>query len=166
MNTKKPAPQPTPPPSPQLSRLMALLHGIFPRHVWLAWGMLMASLIITALTALYVKTSAENLAQHEFDFICNEIQLNIENRLAASAQLLYSGAGLFDASGAVTRTQWKDYTGHLQIEKQLPGIQGVGFALLIPSEQLAQHTQSLRSEGFPDYSVNPAGERSIYSSII
>ena len=169
MNNKKPAAKVIRPTSTGRPRLFMRLRGLFPRNVWFAWGMLIASLIVTALLSLYIKTGAEMAAaRREFTFICNEIELNIANRLAASAQLLYSGAGLFDVSetDTVTRREWQDYTAHLQIEKRLPGIQGVGFALLIPPDQLDQHTQEMRSEGFPDYAIKPASQRDIYSSII
>ena len=33
----------------------------------------------------------------------------------------------------------------------------------IPGEQLAQHIQEIRSQGFPDYNVKPAGDRESYN---
>ena len=78
MNNKKPTTNAVPPRSPGRPRLVNLLRSLFTSHTWLAWGILIASLFITALIALYFKTNVEHLAQHEFDFVCNEIQLNIE----------------------------------------------------------------------------------------
>jgi len=134
--------------------------------LWIALALLMVNLTISAFAALDIKADVEAAAQREFDFICNEVQTNIAKRLAASAQLLHSGAGLFDASQTVSREQWRAFTNRLQIEQQLPGIQGVGFARLIPPAQLDQHIQEIRDEGFPDYTVRPGGERDIYSSIV
>ncbi len=136
------------------------------RNFWIALSVLMASLMITILSALYFKADVEATAKREFDFICNEIELHIANRLAASSQILHGGAGLFDASETVTREEWRLFTEKLQFEKQLPGIQGIGFSLLIPPEQLDQHIEEIRSEGFPEYTVSPAGKRDVYSSII
>ncbi len=147
-------------------RVINFLRATNPRNLWLTLGVLVFGLVFTVLASLYVKADVEAAAQHEFDFICNEIQLHIANRLNASAQLLHGGAGLFDATETVTREDWRVFTQHFQIEEQLPGIQGIGFALLIPPEQLDQHIQEIRSEGFPGYTVTPAGERDIYSSII
>lgn len=137
-----------------------------PRHPWLAWGVLIAGLIITVLAALHSKVKVEATAQREFDFICGEIQLHIANRLTASAQLLHGGAGLFNASDTVTRAEWRAFTERLQVAQQLPGIQGIGFALLIPPAQLDQHIQKVRSEGFPEYRVRPEGARPVYSAIL
>ena len=77
-----------------------------------------------------------------------------------------SGAALFNASDRVTREKWKVFTSYLNLEKQLPGTQGIGFSLLIPREELPRHIRKIRSEGFPEYRVHPEGNRELYSSII
>ena len=136
------------------------------RNFRIALSLLITSFFVTILATLYFKADVEATAQREFDFICEEIQLHIANRLAASSQLLHGGAGLFDASETVTREEWLLFTEKLQFEQQLPGIQGIGFSLLIPPEQLDQHIEEIRSEGFPEYTVSPAGKRDVYSSII
>ena len=76
------------------------------------------------------------------------------------------GAAFFNASETVTRNKWHIYTKLQKVEQRLPGIQGIGFSLLIPSAGLTQHIQEIRSEGFPEYNVKPDGVREVYSSII
>lgn len=139
--------------------------GAAPRHLWGALALLTAGLIGTALASLHIKADVEAGAQREFDFICSEIRLNIADRLASNAQILHGGAALFDASERVSREEWRAFTRSLQVERQLPGIQGIGFAQLVPREQPAAHIQAIRREGFPNYRVWPAGEREIYSAI-
>ena len=136
------------------------------RNFRIALSLLITSFFVTILATLYFKADVEATAQREFDFICDEIELHIANRLVASSQLLHGGAGLFDASETVTREEWLLFTEKLQFEQQLPGIQGIGFSVLIPPEQLDQHIEEIRSEGFPEYTVSPAGKRDVYSSII
>ncbi|MBK8418753.1 MAG: PAS domain S-box protein [Anaerolineales bacterium] len=147
-------------------RASEFIRGTGPRNLWLVFGFLILGMTITALASLYVKSEVERAAEREFDFISSEIQHNIADRLAASAQVLFSGAALLESSGTVTREEWHIFIEQLRIEEQLPGIQGVGFALLIPPEQLDQHIQQIRDEGFPQYTVRPEGDRGIYSSII
>jgi PAS domain S-box-containing protein len=171
MNLAKPsanaAPaRPHPEPVSRRLRVLGVLHGTAPPNPWVAWGLLVAGIIITVLTALHIKAGMESAAQREFDFACNEIRLKIEARLEAGAQILRSGAALFDASETVSRGGWRTFAQRLQIEQHLPGIQGIGFAALIPRAQLDQHVQAIRSEGFPDYQVRPAGERESYSAIV
>ncbi len=136
------------------------------RNLWAALGVLVVGIIITVLASLYIKVAVESAAQREFDFVCNEIRLNINARLEAAAQILRGGTALFDAVASVSRGAWRTFTRRLKLDKYLPGIQGIGFALLIPSGQLDQHVQVIRGEGFPDYQVRPAGERETYSAII
>jgi PAS domain S-box-containing protein len=143
-----------------------LFRGIGLRNMWGGLTWLAVGLICTVLAVFYVKGNVEAAAQREFDFTCNEIRLNIADRLAANAQLLQSGAALFEASDQVSREEWRTFTQRFQLEQQLPGTQGIGVALLIPNEQLSQHIQEIRSQGFPNYQVQPEGGREVYSSII
>lgn len=131
-----------------------------------AWTYLAAFLTLTVFAALYIKATVESDARREFSFNCNEIRLYIVTRLAANTQVLRSGVSLFDASEAVTRSEWKIFSQDLQFEQQLPGTQGIGFSVLIPRDQLPAHIKKIRGEGFQNYNVWPAGDRNIYSSII
>ena len=131
-----------------------------------AWIVLAVGLIITAAATLYMKSGVETIAQREFTSQCNDIQNKITGRLDDHARILQSGAALFKASKAVTREEWRIFTQHQKVEKQLPGIQGIGFSLLIPREELNRHIQGIRREGFPEYKLRPDGDREVYSSII
>jgi len=130
------------------------------------WGVLAIGLLLTLAVTRESKSNIDRLEEQEFTTRCNTIQRMIATRLEEHAQLLWSGAALFIASDRVTRDAWHHFTKHLMLDKHLPGIQGVGFAVQIPREALAQHTQEIRNEGFPEYQVHPAGDRECYSSII
>jgi len=140
--------------------------GLARKRVWLAWGILVAAIIITILATFYMKSDVDVQAKREFIFGCNEIRAKIDVRLKDHEQILISGAALFDASDQVTREQWKTFVQRLNAESNLPGIQGIGFALRIPPDRLAHHVKDIRSEGFPNYDVRPEGDRGDYSSII
>ncbi|OQA80351.1 MAG: Signal transduction histidine-protein kinase BarA [bacterium ADurb.Bin243] len=131
-----------------------------------AVALLLAGLILSASAAVYVKSEINADARREFEFTCSEIKLNITERLKACAQILRSGAALFDSSEAVTRKDWEKFTNSLQIDLNLPGIQGTGFSILIPRGRLQGHVQEIRSQGHPDYQVRPEYDREVYSSIL
>ena len=131
-----------------------------------AWIVLAAGLMITAFATLFMKSSVENIAELDFNTHCNEIRNVIANRLEDHARLLTSGAGFFDADEKVSREKWRVFSQRQKLGKQLPGIQGIGFSLLIPRSELPAHLQEIRGEGFPKYTVRPAGDREVYSSII
>ncbi len=135
-------------------------------RVWLAWAVVFGALVATLATGISAKMDVEADAKKDFNFACNEIQLRIEARMQAHAQILRSAAAVFDASDTVTREQWQTFTMHQKVEQYLPGIQGIGFSLAIPREQLAQHIQEIRGQGFSDYTVRPEGDRENYTSIV
>lgn len=142
------------------------VRSVTPLRLWVASGLLAAGLVVTVLVSLYIKTNGEEAAEREFAFTCNEIRLNIADRLDANAQILRSGAALFDASEVVTREEWRSFVERLRIDQHLPGIQGIGFTQWIPREQLTHHVEEIRLQGFPGYRVRPEGDRAIYTSIL
>ena len=145
---------------------LSFARDIAPQGFRMALVVFIVSIALVLLSAFYVRGEIETAARNEFDFICNEIRLNIADRLSANALVLYSGSAFFDASDGVSRAEWQVFTDGLRVEQQMPGTQGIGFSLLIPPEQLEQHIQQIRAEGFPDYTVQPPGEREVYSSIV
>lgn len=149
-----------------IPRQLDWARGLSPRSLWLALTILVGGLAFTVFAALYIKADVEKAAQRDFDYSCSEIRLHVTDRLMANAQILRSGAALFAASEDVSRQEWRIFVAALQVEQQWPGIQGVGFSRWIPGDQLARHMQEIRSQGFPEYQVNPVSERENYSSII
>jgi PAS domain S-box-containing protein len=134
-----------------------------PVAVWLT---LLFSLVTTGLAWYSVKTSTEQTAAETFFRQFDEIGDGISQRMGAYELALRGGVALFDASVDVSRREWRDYVGKLRIADHYPGIQGIGFAKLIPPQNLGRHIASVRAEGFPDYTVRPAGRRDVYTSII
>ncbi len=137
-----------------------------PPKGWQPWALLLAGLIATTLVALYTKSEVDVAIEREFNFVCNEIQIKILDRLSAHEQILRSGAAFYEDTDGVSREEWRRFTERQKVDQHLPGIQGIGFALLIPRQNLAQHIQEIRDRGFPDYHVWPEGDRENYSSII
>lgn len=136
------------------------------RKIWLALALLIASLVLTCAAALYVKRGVESSARKEFDFACGEIKNRISTRLRAHAQLLRSGSAFFESADEITREAWTNFITRQKIERNLPGIQSIGYSVLIPIKELALHERKIRKEGFPQYAVKPPGKREIYTSII
>ena len=128
--------------------------------------LLFVGLTLTAFGTIYTITDIEADAKRDFHFACNEIQLKIDARMKAHAQILRSAAAVFNTMDKVSREEWKTFTMDQKIEQYLPGIQGIGFSLMIPRELLIQHTQEIRNQGFPDYTIKPEGDRQSYSSIV
>ncbi len=133
---------------------------------FIVWSVLPIGVMVTLAVALQIKASADRLAERDFVAGCSEVQTIIANRLDDHARILLSGVALFNASDSVTREEWHLFSQSLRVKKQLPGIQGFGFSLLIRPSERTRHIQEIRKEGFCEYQVWPEGEREVYSSII
>lgn len=101
-----------------------------------------------------------------FHYRVEKERQNIVVRLQAYEQVLRGAVAFFYGSDKVTRQEWRDYVSGLDLEKNLPGIQGVGFSLMVASQDRSAHERAVRAEGFPGYLIHPLGGREQYSSII
>jgi PAS domain S-box-containing protein len=139
---------------------------LFSRHGILAWVVLATGLLLVMLVWLSLREERARSAEAQFELHAREVVAAIEKRLRDHEQILLGGAGLFDANGEVTRAQWQHFVERLRLADNYPGIQGVGFSQAIPPARLAAHIDAIRAEGFPDFTVRPAGDRLLYTSII
>lgn len=139
---------------------------LFDRRIRSAWAVLLVCLSLT-LSAWYgLRAQAMKSAEQQFELHVRDVIGAIEERLHQHEQILLGGAGLFDASESVDRAEWHSYIERLDLGQKYPGIQGVGFTQAIRPAELQAHIAAIRAEGFPDYTVRPFGERSLYTSII
>jgi diguanylate cyclase (GGDEF)-like protein len=143
-----------------------MLNGSLSRKTWLAWIALGVGLLATIFASLQVKQDIEQEAVRQFAFTCDQVTLKIQERLGAYALILRGGEALFVASVTVERKEWRAYVETLQAGEKVPGVQGIGFAQVIPAAELASHIATIRAEGFPEYTIRPPGERAIYTSIV
>uniref|UniRef100_UPI0035ADA16D CHASE domain-containing protein n=1 Tax=Hylemonella sp. TaxID=2066020 RepID=UPI0035ADA16D len=110
--------------------------------------------------------SLEQKQRAYFEFRAREAAALIENRMRAYQQVLRSVSGLFETQRTVSRAEFRTFVEHQSLAEHFPGIQGVGYARVVPPERLAEHTAELRREGFPLYELKPAGPRPLYTSIV
>ena len=127
---------------------------------------LLISLLINYQVFHVAKVEVEHKAQVYFDFRVREATNLINQRMKAYELALRGAAGLFKASDSVERNDFKQYVASINLAKNYPGIQGLGFSLIVPSAKKIQHIASIRSKGFPEYTIKPDGQRDIYTSII
>ena len=131
-----------------------------------AWLVLGISLVLTVIAWQISVSYATRRAVERFNNEVEEAQIAIHKRLTEYEVALRGGIGLFQASNHVDRIKWRRYVNSLQIDKYYPGIQGIGFSEWIIPENKASHISQIREEGFPEYTIRPAGNRSNYSAIV
>lgn len=131
-----------------------------------AWIVLALSLLITSFSWWFASNYVEERAQDRFQFEVDQAKEAIIDRMQEYEQVLRGGVGLFLSSDGVSRAEWHRYVANLQIDTYWPGIQGIGYSVMIPGDQRNVFVQSIRKEGFPDFDIKPEGKRDTYSSII
>ncbi|PKN07474.1 MAG: hypothetical protein CVU73_11955 [Deltaproteobacteria bacterium HGW-Deltaproteobacteria-8] len=114
----------------------------------------------------YTDQLTRDLASERFENRVSDITVAVEGRVAAYELALRGGLALLNAVDDVSRVQWRDYVGKLNLPQNYPGIQGMGYATVVPPELLQKHIETLQRQGFPDYAVRPPGERAVNTAII
>lgn len=90
----------------------------------------------------------------------------LEARMNIYFNVLTSAKALFDSSANVTREEWRTFISSINVQKNYPGIQGVGYTRIFKLEEKDAIVAEVRADGYPNFSVKPEGERDLYSSII
>lgn len=134
------------------------LRKALPRRIGsLPWVLLWAGLLITALiTAAMIQ--AERLErERRARVLANDVGASLDNRLGSTMALLRATVGLFQASEQVTSMAFLRFFQALDLSVDtLAGIQGIGFAAVVPPGQgrIAFQEQA-RADGVPSFHVWP-----------
>ena len=126
---------------------------------------LLGGLGLTWITWKEAKAEARRELQTYFEFRTRDAQLRIEQRMKTYEQVLRDVHG-FVNTARVGRKEFGRLIAGMNLGKNYPGIQGVGFSVVVPRSELAKHLAAVRGEGFPNYEIRPAGDRDPFTSII
>ncbi|MEI7727922.1 MAG: hypothetical protein WCK09_22635, partial [Bacteroidota bacterium] len=105
------------------------------RYIRKSLIVLFCFLALTLVAVFYASREDAIKEQNELLLSGNELMTKMSTRLHDHALLLRSGSAFFAASDTVTRKQWKVFVEDMKIDKNLPGLQGIGFAIIIPENQ-------------------------------
>src|SRR5215212_3785194 len=129
-----------------------------------AYGVLLISLLLTAVAWYYARQTVERQARVRFDETVRATQAVIDRRVNAYLDAIFGARGFFYASESVDRVEWEDYVQGLEPENRLQGLQIVGFVRYVKPEDREAFSRWAREEGLPELrpDLNPGGERSAY----
>ena len=139
---------------------------VFFRSTYSTWLIFSLSLCMTFIAWTITNKSNQNHSQDLFTFEVAQTLQAIEQRMQGYQQILRGGIGLFKASANVSRQEFYDYVTNLEVHKRWPGIQGVGYAVMLTPDEKDEFINTVQLEGFNDFNVFPPGERDKYSSIL
>lgn len=109
------------------------------------------------------RQSREAAQRAAFDLRAREAAGQLSQRMAAYVQLLKGVQGLFASSQTVTRSEFADFVFSHDLDRQLPGVQAIGFMAAVPGSGRAAHEAQVRADGIDGYAVWPAGQRGVYA---
>src|SRR3546814_7584065 len=108
-----------------------------------AWCVLALALWGTV-AALYVTHAATvREARSRFETEIAVVQLDLTDRLRAYEQVLRGGVSAFHSWPSVTRENWRRFVANLHITENYRGIQGIGFAKVVPAAEKAAHISEI-----------------------
>src|SRR5215217_6496210 len=141
--------------------------GRYLRRVWVAYGVLLISLVLTILAWYYVRQNVEAQTRTRFDETTQATQEAIERRTKAYLDAMFGARGLFYASDSVTRKEWGNYVEGIEPERRFEGLQALSYAEYVRPEQREGFVLEASQAGLPGLrpDLDPGGERSAYFPI-
>lgn len=144
------------------------VHGEVPRKLIAAlpWFVLLTGLLLTWAAWRHERQVAQAALRSQFDFALRESVNRIEQRVQGYEQMLRGVQSLFATTSLRNRAALRDYVDALQLDANFAGIQAIGLVEWVPRQHLKTHLASMRRAGYPDYAIQPAGDRQAYAPII
>lgn len=127
---------------------------------------LLAGLAVTALIGRAEQARLRAASDAAVLEQANALAARIKQRLVAYEIALRGGASLFAATAYPSRQQWRAYVDALDLADAFPGLRAVGFVAWLVPGQVEAFGNRVRSEGFPDFQVWPAGPRAEISAVV
>lgn len=137
------------------------------RRAILPYLILLVGLCFTIVVYHYFSKLTHDQDQIRFDRSVQEIQDQVKLRVATSITLLRAGTGLFAASDYVDRGEFERFVLQIELEKNYPGVQGIGYSARFRADEKANLIANMQRKGFPAFHVwPPQPERNEYTAII
>jgi len=137
------------------------------KPVW--WAGVLLSLGVGALCYVMVYKTIEHDAAERFTQQARNAQYNITSRINAYTDVLRGTASFFDASDRVDRASFHRYVNGLGLGAQFPALDNINFTQYVSDaqrdafERQAAHSGDGQPDGYPNFTIKPAGRRAEYS---
>jgi len=124
------------------------------------------AIIIVFVVWAFSKAYFNDRSQKVFENHVNESLNSIELRIQKYENALRSGVGFLQGSDYVSRDEWYHFIQTLDPEKYYPGIQGIGFSMMLLPDEVGKIEDQMHSNGDQSFVLKPKGERKQYSAIL
>ena len=99
--------------------------------------------------------SAYNQNLAEFQSLAIESEKALLHRLESYQTALLGGAGFFQGSNQVSREEWRSYVETIDVKKNFPGINGIGWIDSLSPDQVSDYVERVRAQGVPNFHIHP-----------
>lgn len=117
---------------------------------------LLLGFCFTLLVFYYFSKLIHEQDRINFERTAQEIQDQIRLRIETSTALLRAGTGLFAASDAVNPGEFERFVKSIELDKNYPGVLGIGFARRYTGEEEANIYAEMQRQRGPNFAVSPA----------
>lgn len=111
--------------------------------------------ITTAVSVMAIERADRQTRRVELDRNLTETASALQRRITENIALLRAGAALFATQQTVTEQQFSEFADDLQGNGKLYGSLGMGWAPLIPADNLAAVEVAIHDAGQPDFVTYP-----------
>ena len=132
----------------------------------LPWAVLALFVVLTGLASWYVWRTTRAVDRARFDNAVQTTRDAITSRLDAYVNALTATRAVAVADPAVQRDELRAYIRGLNVQTRYPGIQGIGFSVRVPPEEIEGLEIEMRQEGYPEFRVWPRDPRPEVHSIV
>lgn len=122
---------------------------------------LLMLLVVLGLTFYSWKVMSETTyrqSHSDFETLVIENQKALQTRIESYKNALLGGAGFFLGSEFVSREEWDSYVSEMNIGKNFPGMNGLGYIAAPSPESVKSFVEQARKDGIPDFSIHPKTE--------
>ena len=128
---------------------------------------LLIGLMVTALTAWQLQQTDRQRSEARFGAVVERAVRGVKATYDIQLALLRGAAGLFNASGAVTREEFRAYVERLNLPRNYPNVLGIGFATYAATRNEVGRKVA-QAGSFDGTTIRPwpAGTRDGYSAVL
>jgi diguanylate cyclase (GGDEF)-like protein/PAS domain S-box-containing protein len=134
--------------------------------ILLPWLVLTVTLGVTWFAWEHERQTTRQALRSQFDFALRETVSRVEQRVQGYEQMLRGVQSLFATTSLKNRAALHDYVEALQLDANFSGIQAIGVVAWVAAPGKPAHLAAMRTAGFPDYAIEPDGQRAVYAPII
>jgi PAS domain S-box-containing protein len=120
------------------------------------------ALLIPITVAFYAWNVSRQLLREktvaEFTALAKESEKALQYRIQLYEQALRAGAGFWLGSDSVSRSEWRAFCSVMDMDRNYPGMRGLGWITAVPSAEIAQFEAVMKREA-PAFKLGAIGQQ-------